>query len=416
MPGTASLTAAERRFVFGLQRRALRYFLENQATSGLVLDRQDNHGPRRAGGLCSTAATGMGWVAVALASAAPYRLLSRSEAVERLHTGLDTALNRLPHDHGVVPHFVDSRTGAVNGTDALSTIDSGWLAAGALWAAAFLRDGRLEDAATRLYERVDWTYWTGDPGSRPPLLLHGRAPDGRMLPCTWDRLNGETVFLYVLATGADPARALPPSVWHGLRPFYGTVEGLRFNNADLGLFVFQYGLDLLDLSRWGVPGGVDLAAEAALATEANYRVCRAAADRFATYRHFWGVSAGDGPAGGPAGFVYRCYAPVGPLDGTAHVTATLASLAHCPELVLENLLAAAQSPALGRYGLSSINRDRGWMARDMVGIDAGAAVLALDNLLEGNRVRRVFHHLPCVQRSLERCGFTHQGAATGRAA
>src|SRR4051794_27480519 len=107
MPGTAFLSAAERRFVRGLQRRALRYFLENQTPSGLVLDRQSNQGSRRADGLCSTSATGMGWIAVALASAAPYRLLGRSEAVQRLRTGLDTALHRLPHDHGIVPHFVD---------------------------------------------------------------------------------------------------------------------------------------------------------------------------------------------------------------------------------------------------------------------------------------------------------------------
>jgi hypothetical protein len=414
MPGTAFLSAAERRFVQGLQHRALRYFFENQTPSGLVLDRQSNHGPRRAGGLCSTSATGMGWIALALASAAPYRLLRRSEAVRRLRTGLDTTLNRLPHDHGIVPHFVDARTGAVRGHDTLSTVDSAWLVAGALWAAAFLGDPRLEERAARLFERVDWQYWTGD---LRPLLSHGRAPDGRMLRCTWDRLNGETVFLYVLATGAARERALPSSVWRCLRPFYGTVEGLRFNNADLGLFVFQYGLDLLDLSSWPVPGGVDITAEAAVATEANCRACRAAADRFATYRRLWGLSAGDGPADVPSGFAYRCYAPAGPVDGTAHVTATLASLAHRPELVLDNLRQAAHFGALGRYGFSNINLDRNWMARDMVGIDAGATVLALDNFLEGDRVRRVFHRLSCVQQSLQRGGFTRTDTApTARAA
>jgi hypothetical protein len=41
----------------------------------------------------------------------------------------------------------------------------------------------------------------------------------------------------------------------------------------------------------------------------------------------------------------------------------------------------------------------------MVGIDAGAAVLALDNYLMGDRVRRGFHSLPCVARALEHLGF-----------
>jgi hypothetical protein len=76
--------------------------------------------------------------------------------------------------------------------------------------------------------------------------------------------------------------------------------------------------------------------------------------------------------------------------------------------VLENLLAARHdrrlSP-LGRYGFSNINLDRRWVARDMVGIDAGAAVLALDNYLSANRVRDVFHGLPGVIRGLGRLGF-----------
>jgi hypothetical protein len=42
----------------------------------------------------------------------------------------------------------------------------------------------------------------------------------------------------------------------------------------------------------------------------------------------------------------------------------------------------------------------------MVGIDAGAAVLALDNFLFQDRVRSAFHSLPSVQRGLRRMGFS----------
>ena len=78
------------------------------------------------------------------------------------------------------------------------------------------------------------------------------------------------------------------------------------------------------------------------------------------------------------------------------------------ETHLRNLHEAERDGRLGahgRYGLSSVNLDRGWVGRDMVGIDAGAAVLALDNHLNENRVRNVFHTIPCVQRGLERSGF-----------
>jgi hypothetical protein len=403
MPTVASdLSSSQRSFLLHLQALALRYFLDNQTDDGLFLDRQRNFGPPRAGGWSSTAATGMGFIALALASADPFRLLPRSEAIGRLGHGLRTALERLPQTHGILPHFTDAR-GATVGFDARSTIDSAWLIAGGLWSAAFLRDPGLVQLADRLFERVDWKHWTTSDG----LIRHGDDRQGRALPCAWDRLNGETVFLYVLAAGAD--RAWPAARWSGLRPFFGTTAGLRFPSADLGLFVFQYGLDLLDLELWREPRGLDLASTAATATAANFRCCRAAADRFETYRYYWGLSAGDGPGDTLTDEdCYRCYAPGGPLDGTAHLTATLASVRHRPALVLDNLLQARDETrltALGRYGFSNINLDRGWVGRDMVGIDAGAAVLALDNVLAEDRVRKVFHELPCVERGLRRLGF-----------
>jgi hypothetical protein len=406
--GTA-LPPADRAFLLEVQRQGLRYFLENQAANGLMLDRQHNHGPRRVHGLCSTAATGMGFIALALAAAPPYRLLPWSTAVARVRAGLRAALDQLPHDEGVVPHFVHSATGEVHGFDQLSTVETAWLLAGALWAAAFLEDAETERLAGRLYERVDWHYWTA-PGrcGEDGLLRHGKGRDGEFLTCSWDRLNGETAFMYVLAAGAADGRAVARTTWEALGAFYGSVAGLRFNNSDLGLFVFQYGLDLLDLRNCRPPGAPDLWSEAGTAAQANRLACREASETYATYRRFWGLSAGDGPGARPGEDVYRGYTPVGPVDGTAHLTAALASVAHEPAAVLENLreaLADRGLPVRGRYGFSNVNVDRQWVSRDVVGIDVGAAVLALDNVLAEERVRRVFQGLPCVRRGQERFGF-----------
>jgi hypothetical protein len=406
----STLARADREFLLRLQTDGLHYFIDNQADNGLILDRQSNHGRLRTGGLCSLTATGMGFIALALASGSPYRLLTPSAARHRIEKGLQTALNNLPHDHGVMPHFVDAATNAVWGADYLSTIESAWLIAGGLTAAAFLRDNALSALAESLYHRLDFAYWTAPqvPGACG-LLRHGMNRQGQFLRCCWDRLNGETVFMYLLAAGAEEGKRLPPSFWTRLQLFYGEVAGLRFNNADLGLFVFQYGLDLLDAREWRAPCGVDLAAEARLACLANERACRTAGDSFRTYNHFWGLSAGDGP--GESGDAYRCYAPQEQLDGTAHLTAALASLAHHPESVLENLYQAQHDQGLqsrGRHGFSNINRDRNWVSRDMVGIDVGASVLALDNVLAHNRVRLLFHSLPCVQQGLDRLGFTRR--------
>jgi hypothetical protein len=309
----------------------------------------------------------------------------------------------------MMPHFVDADTGAVRGFDVISTIDSSWLVASALWAAAFLRDGALEASAARLYDRVDWHYWTAPdlPGSEG-LVRHGKGQDGQFLGTSWDRLDGEVAHMYVLGAGAASERALSSQCWCSLRCFCGTVAGLHFTNADLGLFAFQYGLDLLDLHRWQPPCPPDLFAEGTLAARANYLFCRHAADRFVTYQFYWGLSDGDGPGIPPQRDAYRPYGPARPVDGTAHLTATLASVAHAPGEVLDNLHRADRDTAMspcGRYGFSPINLDRTWVGRDMVGIDAGAAVLAVDNYLMDDRVRRVFASIPCVARGFEHLSF-----------
>jgi hypothetical protein len=412
----ADLTSADRTFLLHLQTLALRYFVDNQTSDGFYLDRQHNFGARTAEAWRSTSATGMGLIAVALASAEPFRLLTRRQAIARATHSLRTAVENAPHDHGILSHFADAN-GKPVGFDVHSTVDTAWLVAGALWAAAFLGDAELQDLTEQLYRRIDWGYWTTPAHtSKPGLIRHGADRRG-FLPNAWDRLNGETIFLYVLAAGAEANLAWPTAGWSQLQHCIGITGGLQFISADLGLFVFQYGLDLVDSEAWHEPGGLDLFAQAAIATEANYQCCRAASDRYATYRSYWGLSAGDGPGDGNMD-TYRCYSPHERLDGTAHITATLASIAHRPEIILENARRARRDPLgpLGRYGFSNINLDRSWVGRDIVGIDAGAAVLALDNFLADNRVRDTFHNLPCVRRGLERLAFQHVGCARPAAA
>jgi len=402
-----SLSATERAWLHGLQRQALAYFLENQQPHGLVLDRQRNHSSVLVvSGLCSTAATGMGLMAVALASAPEYRLLTLADARSRIAACLETALEHLPHMNGMLPHFVDTRTLAPVGVDRVSTIDSSWLIVGALWAAAFLDDAQIRAQAERLYHRADWQYWARVPDGELGRLRHGSGPGGKLLPNSWERLNGETAFMFLLACGADPEKCLPRASWMGLKTCPGQVAGHCFASADLGLFVFQYSLELLDCKRYALPGPCDLFAEARTATWANHLACRTAAHEFQTYRTFWGLSAGDGPGANGAD-VYRCYAPNGPVDGTAHLTATLASLSTYPRLVMENISRAERTAGCrsrGRYGYSNVNVDRDWVSRDVVGIDLGAAAMALDNFLHHGRVRRVFHGLECVVAALERLG------------
>lgn len=386
-----------------LQRKAFAYFLDNQLEHGLVLDRQRNRGRRKYTGLCSTSATGMGLIALALASSQEHALISRYDARTRIKRVLRTSLQQLASINGMLPHFADARTLSAVGTDAISTIDSAWLFAGALWAAEYFSDDpELVKLANTLYERVDWTAWLNDASA--PLLHHGADIQGRTLPSVWDRYNAETAFMYVLGIGA-PEHALPASSWFALDPAFGKLGDRTIISADLGLFVFQYSLELLDICEFPQVAGIDMLDQCVKATRANYEFCRQHRGQYQTYQTFWGLSAGDGPCEAPCTDAYRAYSPADSVDGTAHVTATLASIGNCRQLVMQNVAAAAQprwKHVLGRYGYSNINVDRGFVSRDVVGIDIGAALLALENTLYEERVRRVFMRTTAVRRALRR--------------
>lgn len=401
-------STSERKLLHGLHQQALQYFIDNQLPNGFILDRQRNHNKRTYKGLISTSATGMGLMALALASNKDHGLLTRTAACKRVERALKATL-ALHDQKGMVAHFLDADTLATVGSDAISTIDASWLFAGGLWAAEYLEDDNLRDLANQLYQRIDWHYWSVEakdlPGKR--FLSHGADAKGNFLQGIWDRHNAETAFMYVLALGADSEKALPSSSLTSLGLFYDKVYDMPCVSGDLGLFVFQYSRELLDLDLITGPGGIDLSHEWEKPVLANYAASHQYQSQFKTFLRFWGISAGDGPPDEPGqNDTYKAYAPHGIVDGTAHVMATVASIGVWPQLVLANLKAVQSDQtwckARGRYGYSNINVDRNWYSLDVVGIDVGIAAVALENAMYCGRVRDTFHKLVPVRRALER--------------
>ena len=347
------LSSADRVLLLRLQ-QALRYFLDNQAPGGLVLDRQaqprppasarpvqhgrHRHGPHR---------PGPGGRAPLPAVNAAGRRPSRP--------GRPPGPHGLPHDHGVLPHFVDSATGAVSGrTASARSKPPGWPPG---------RCGRRPSCATpswrrlaaRLYGRIDWRYWADPEGTgAPACCATARMRTAASCPAAGTGSTARRPSCTCWPPGRRRGGPSPAASWRALRPFYGTVAGLRFNNADLGLFVFQYGLDLLDLRRVAAAGRRRSVGRGRVATPGQpARLPRGCGP----VHHLPPLlgALGRGRARRPsAPDRYRDYSPAGPIDGTAHLTASLASVAHGPGAVLENLREAEhdrQLGARGRYGL-----------------------------------------------------------------
>ena len=381
------------------------YFVDNQLpTHGLALDRQRNFEPQEFNGWVSLSATGMGLILLALTCREVNCMITKFDARRRIKLALETGL-QLKNDHGILPHFVTADTLSPVSSDQAATIDCSWFMAGGLAAAYYLEDDRLIALAEELYDRVDWRYWsTKRMSSDAVMLVHGADPAGTWLPGKWDRLNGETAFMYLMAIGARDGKFIPPVSWQKLPTAPGAVEGLTFASADLGLFVANYSSTLVDFGRVQSLGQPNLGLEAVKAAEANYRVCRRISANFSTYRQFWGLSAGDVP--GTNGDEYHAVAPGHEVDGTAFITATFGSIEHVPDLVLRNLKATENGgePRLweGKYGFSNVNLDRNWVSRDIVGIDVGIAGMAIANALHNGLVREIWHKVPAMRRALSR--------------
>jgi hypothetical protein len=395
-----TLNKSEERFLRELQERLLRYFVDNQVKkNGFVFDRQRNHGAPRENGITSSSATGMGMIAIALASAKEYGLISAREAEDRIIKALEHAL-KVPEVGGMIAHFFGDDEKPVATYDAIATIDSSWLIAGALWSAAFFRSAKITALAKALHDRVNWRQWTDAADAvRPDLLRHGMANDGNPLLARWDRLIPESAFMYLIATGACGTKNVSRAVWKQLSPHWGQLQGHRLASSDLGLFALRWSLLLFDFSPYYFTDGLNLVHEGDLAAELNYFTCQALKDVYKTFQTFWGLSAGDGPPENETEEEkYREYAP-GSTDGTANILATVTALECLTDEVLANLDAAKHhGKIMGRYGPSSVNfaqRNR-FISPYAIGTDVAAAILAIDNVLYGGRPRRIFEEVPCI--------------------
>jgi hypothetical protein len=386
-----------------LSARALAYFVEQaHPTTGLVRDRAKNFGPtpddttyRRA----SIAATGFGLAA--LAHAAKCGRLDAARAEAAILRALDTAL-ALPHFHGWLYHFVDWETGARFPKSEVSTIDTTWLLAGALYAGAVSRDPRIAARADALYRRVDFEAMRTDLGAHPdkPTLSMGWLPESGFITTQWDAY-AEEMLLVLLGLG-HPTSPLAPAAWRAFaRPATRLPDGQTLIGAELPLFAHQYSQLFVDF-RGRDDGFGDYAKNTAIATLRDRAYARAAAVARATFAAgFWGISASDGPNG------YAAYT-LATEDGTVCLNCAGASAAFVPDVVLADLAAWEASPfaprILGRYGFAdAVNLDRAppYIDEDVVGITVGALYLGLVDADPSTALWADFDAIPAIRRGLD---------------
>lgn len=392
-----------------LQRSAFDYFLqEANPENGLVRDKDAVGWP------ASIAATGLalatypvaverGWMTHAAAlqrSLATLRFLCDSAQGEQA----DATGHR-----GFYYHFLDIHSGVRVWDCELSSVDSSFLLAGVLAAAAYFgSDAALErelcERAQDLYERVDWRWMQG----RSPTISHGWRPGTGFLRERWTGYN-EALLVYVLALGSSTHAPAEGS----FAAWSSSYEWLRCYDIDYlycgPLFTHQLSHCFIDFR--GIADdfmrdrGIDYFENSRRATHVQHRY---AIDNPLGLRGYgermWGITASDGP--GPArlrvdGVERRFYdytgrgAPYGIDDGTISPWSVVASLPFAPEIVLPTLDHYTRGLELrnhSRYGFAaSFNasfpgdcpRACGWVSPYQFGINVAPIVLMTENHRSG---------------------------------
>jgi len=405
LPDRSGLLETEEGLLSRLQRCAFDFFwYEAHPETGLVKDRAGNdRGDDYT--VASVASTGFGLASLAIG--VEHDWISRDQARERALLTLRFVRDKLEEKEGWLYHFVDWKTGQRVWTCEVSSIDTALFLAGALLAGENL-GGSVEDLAEEIYRRVNFRWMLTDGGERPEekLLGHGWKPESGHLRSRWDSYS-EHLILNLLAIGS-PTHPIPGSCWDAWSRNIGEYKGFR-TFACGPLFTHQYSQAFVDFRGLRDRGGHDYFESAVAATRANRQFCIDQAARFKTYGvNVWGLSACDVPGGG-----YRAYgAPPGRAvhDGTVAPWSTVAAVCFTPDAAR----AAVQEmherfPGLwGRYGFgNSFNLDRNWFARDVIGIDLGAAILLIENHRSG-MPWRTFMKLSCVQAGMKRAGLSRE--------
>ena len=385
--GAAPFSGSDEKFLDEVQHKAFLYFQEQtDPVTGLTKDRAGNFGGGDRG-IASMAATGFGLTALTIGESRGW--ISRKQAYQRALTTLRHLRSGQVHEHGWFHHFVVAATGKPQPNSEVSSIDTALLLAGALTVGKHFAGTEVERLAREIYERVDFPWMMTDGGAKPESLTlsMGWTPKG-FITSRWDAYS-EHQILYMLGLGS-PTHPLPAASWRAWkRPRGGPVT-----QASGPLLTHQYSQLWLDLRGWK-DDGHDYFEKSVEATLAHRDAAIAAKKDHKAYGpNCWGWTACDGPEG------YRAYGanPNGlEHDGTIAPAAAGGSMAHTPGLsvaALRYMRDKYGDRIWGRYGFSdAFNADPGlserfnvpglWRSPDVVGIDQGAILLAVENARTG---------------------------------
>lgn len=397
-----------------VQKQTFRYFWEGaEPTSGMARERTSS------GTTVTTGGTGFGVMAMVVAAERGF--VSREQACGRVRQIVDFLSTRATPYHGAFAHWINGQTGETipfsandNGAD---LVETALLFQGLLTARAYFDapgdEASLREAITRLWEAVEWDFFTQE-GSRKSLYWHWSPDKGWAMNLPVQGWN-EALIVYVLAASSpthpidrevyDNGWARQGAIRNG-RMFYDTTLPL---GEDYGgpLFLSHYsflGLDPNRLADRYADYGEQVRAHATV----NYRHCVANPKGYTGYGpECWGLTACD-----IDGNAYAASSPTNDL-GVIAPTAALASMPYLPEesmAALRHFYYKLGDRLWSDYGfIDAFNLSTGWYDAGMhLAIDQGPIVVMIENHRSA-LLWRLFMSDREIRSGLQRLGFTVAG-------
>ena len=357
-----------------VQKRAVRFFYEQaDPKTGLVADRARNDGAAH-NDIASIASTG--YALAALPIAAQHNWIPRKEAEKRAKLTLTYLLAKFPHKNGWFYHFVNAKTGAREWKSELSSIDTVLLVLGALTSGQYFK-GNVQTLADKLYDRMDWQWMRTNGGTLPrkQTVSMGWNPEKGFIPNEWGEYC-ELMQLYLLGMGAkqNPLSLETWDTWERGRYTYGGIETITGG----AIFMHQMAHLWYDFKNTRDRQGYDYWISSLNATHIQQQFVQ---DKYkgksGYFAGLFGINASDGPKG------YNAFGIPEPDDGTFSPTGAIASLIFDPKAATSAALKIYQqhgAKVWGKYGFANaFNPSQNWYDPDVIGIDLGMALLAIEN-------------------------------------
>jgi len=406
-----------------LERRTFRWFWDTaNAHTFLVPDRW----PTKS--FSSIAAVGFGLTAYGIGAERGY--VTREQARDRVLATLQSLLampegpqaTNVSGYHGFFYHFLDMETAARFKQVELSTIDSTWLFAGALFCQSYFdRDDPSErairDAAEQLYDRAEWDW--AQP--RAPAITMGWYPESGFHQYDWRGYN-EAMMVVILALGS-PTHAVDPAAWSEFTKTYQWGEFYGQQHVLFApLFGHQYTHMYVDFrgiqDAYMRAKGIDYFENSRRATLAQHAYAIENPAHWKDYgESIWGLTACDGPGDMTIdGRTYFSYhgrgATAGDIrdDGTIAPTAAASSIPFTPQIsiaAIEEMQRRYGSSLYRQYGFADAFNptfNNGWFDPDSLGIDQGPIIAMIENYRSG-LVWETMKKNPHVVQGLKRAGF-----------